>query len=114
MSEKDELLTLEEVRAELRGEVSIQTLRRRIKNGELRAVKPGRSFLVRRQWMNEFIDKGSASWQGEDSTRTNSGTSGSGKGPTARAGTSCGQTANRAELSDFQRAQTILTRPNGN
>ena len=113
MSEKDDLLTLEEICAELRGEVSIQTLRRRIRSKELRATKPGRSFLVRRQWMNEFIDRGSE-WQGEESTNTNLGTSGSERGQTARVGTSCGQTANRAVLSEFQRAQTILTKPNGN
>jgi len=113
MSEKDDLLTLEEICAELRGAVSIQTLRRKIKHKELRATKPGRSFLVRRQWMNEFIDRGSK-WQGDESTNTSSGTSGLGRGPTARAGTSCGQTGNRAGLNAFQRAQTILTKPNGN
>ena len=113
MSEKDDLLTLEEICAELRGEVSIQTLRRRIKHGELRATKPGRSFLVRRQWMNEYIDRGSK-WQGEDGTSINSETSGLGRGQTGRAGTSCGQTGSRAGLSEFQRAQTILTKPNGN
>ncbi len=113
MSEQDELLTLEEICAELRGAVSIQTLRRRIKRGELRATKPGRRFLVRRQWMNEFIDRGSK-WQGDESTNTNSETSGLGRGQSARAGTSCGQTGSRVVLSEFQRAQTMLTKPNGN
>lgn len=111
MSELNDLLTLEEVCQELRGEVSVQTLRRRIKDGGLRATRPGRKFLVRRVWLNEMIDRGSTSWQDESDTNTNSGTSGSVKGPTARAGTSCGQTVNRAGLSDFQQAQRILTRP---
>ena len=108
-----QLLTLEEVRAELRGEVSIQTLRRKIKCGELRAVKPGRSLLVRRQWMNEFIDRGSK-WLDDESTNTNSETFGSANGRGAPRGTSCGPTEERAALSDYQRAQTILSRRNGN
>ena len=108
-----ELLTIEEVRAELRGEVSIQTLRRKIKCGQLRAVKPGRSFLIRRQWMNEFIDRGSQ-WLDDEGTNTSSGISGSVNGQGVRRGTSCGATGSRAALSDFQQAQKILTTPNGN
>ena len=113
MSELNELLTLEEICTELRGEVSIGTLRRRIKDGGLRATKLGRKFLVRRVWLDEMIDRGSK-WQGEDSTNTNSETSGLVNGQGVRRGTSCGPTGNRAALSDFQRAQTILTKPNEN
>ena len=105
-----ELLTIKEVRAELREEVSIQTLRRNIKNGKLRAIKPGRSFLIRRQWLNDFIDRGSQ-WLNDADTNTSSGISGSANGRAARPGTSCGPTGNRAGLSDYQRAQTILARP---
>ena len=114
MSEQNELLTLEEICTELRGEVSIQTLRRRIKDGGLRATKLGRKFLVRRVWLDEMIDRGSTSWQGESDTNTNSGTSGLVNGQGVRRGTSCGATGSRAGLSDFQRAQTILTRPSEN
>ncbi len=113
MSEKDELLTLEEVRAELRGEVSIQTLRRKIKGGELRAIKLGRKFLTRRVWLDEMIDRGSPKWLDDESTNISSGTSGSVNGPGAPRGTLCGATEERAGLSDFQRAQTILSRPSG-
>ena len=107
------LLTLEEVRAELRGDVSIQTLRRKIKSGDLRAIKPGRSFLIRKQWLNDFIDRGSQ-WPNDADTNTSSGISGSANGREALRGTSCGVTGERAELSDYQRAQTILAKPNGN
>ena len=51
----DELLTLEEVSDYLRG-VSKRTLRRRIKDGQLRAIRVGRGFLVRKHWLDEFID----------------------------------------------------------
>jgi excisionase family DNA binding protein len=108
-----DLMTLEEVCAELKRAVSIQTLRRKIKNGELRAVKPGRKFLVRRAWLEEMIEHGSTSWAEHESTNTSSATSGSVDDPAARRGTSSGTTGRQVALSDFQRAQRILRKPAG-
>jgi excisionase family DNA binding protein len=108
-----DLMTLDEVRTELNGAVSIQTLRRKIRNGELRAVKLGRKFLVRRAWLEEMIEHGSTSWAEHESMNTSSAISGSASDPAARRGTSCGMTAKPAALSDFQRAQRMLRKPAG-
>jgi excisionase family DNA binding protein len=110
-----DLLTLEDIRDELQGEVSLQTLRRKIKNGELlRAVRLGRKFLVRRAWVDEMIDRESKAWVEHESTNTNLASSGSANDPAAPLGTSCGTMRGRAALSDFQRAQKTLTKPSGN
>jgi excisionase family DNA binding protein len=109
-----DLLTLAEVRIALRGEVSLQTLRRKIKSGELQAIRPGRRYLVRRVWLDEMINRGSTPWVDRKSTNINSETSGLASEPAAAPGTSCGMTPGRVALSDFQRAQKILRKPNGN
>jgi len=112
MMDDQELLTLEEVRSELREAVSIQTLRRKIKCRQLRAIKLGRRFLIRRQWLNQLID-GDSRWEEDENTNTNSATSGLVNGLEAPRGTSCGAINERAVLSDYQQAQAILSRPNG-
>lgn len=50
----DELLRTDAIADEM--DVSIETIRRRIRSKELRAVKLGGEFRVRRRWLDEYID----------------------------------------------------------
>ncbi|CPR93483.1 helix-turn-helix domain-containing protein [Mycobacteroides abscessus] len=53
-ADPDELLGTDVIAAEMG--VCTETVRRRIRNNELRAVKLGGEFRVRRRWVNEYID----------------------------------------------------------